>query len=98
MKFYGYWGDSCTLYLLTEYIEGGDLGKLIGPPPGGIGPQAEQKSPLGELTIKAIAKQVLEGTVTMHLMDIIHRDLSPPVGYSFSPLMRSLQHNRVHCY
>lgn len=91
MKFYGYWGDSCTLYLLTEYIEGGDLGKRIGP-------HAEQKSPLGELTIKAIAKQVLEGTVTMHLMDIIHRDLSPPVGYSLSPLMHSLQHNRVHCY
>ncbi|KAL0632999.1 Calcium/calmodulin-dependent protein kinase type I [Maublancomyces gigas] len=66
-RFYGWWQQENYLYLLTEYMEGGDLQTHIGDGPKFI---PESKAQI-------IAKKIIESTVIMHSMGIIHRDLKP---------------------
>eukprot|EP00347_Sterkiella_histriomuscorum_P011851 403370864 len=59
--------DNC-IYLLMEYVKGGDLEKLV---------QSQVTNLLSEKQLKPIMAQLLEGVGHMHDNNIIHRDIKP---------------------
>lgn len=72
-RFSGWWKTGDDLYLLTEWMQGGDLGKYINQ----FSP--DENTYLTETQAKKIAKKLLEATAIMHSRGIIHRDLKPSV-------------------
>ncbi|KAG0133632.1 kinase-like domain-containing protein, partial [Tuber indicum] len=64
VKFRGWFEDPKNLYIAMEYLEEGDLTKLIG-------------TPLPQATVRSISKQILEALDVMHNQGITHRDLKP---------------------
>lgn len=53
-------------YIISEYMDGGDLAKLIKNNPTGLA---------SEETIRNISSDILEGLTYVHARGIIHRDL-----------------------
>lgn len=72
-RFSGWWKTGDDLYILTELMQGGDLGNYINQ----FSP--DENTYLTETQAKKIAKKLLEATAIMHSRGIIHRDLKPSV-------------------
>ncbi|CUS11445.1 unnamed protein product, partial [Tuber aestivum] len=64
VQFLGCIEEPETLYIAMEYLEEGDLTKHTG-------------TPLPQITVRNISKQILEGLQVMHQEGIAHRDLKP---------------------
>lgn len=61
------------MFLVMEYIRGGDLGNYI---------RRSKEGPKGSrslVEIKEITRQILEGLEVLHSKRIYHRDLKPEV-------------------
>ncbi|MDR3622140.1 MAG: protein kinase [Paludisphaera borealis] len=63
---FGTTADSGVPYLVTEYIEGGDLRRLMRGGP-----------PLAVAKVRAVVSQIGEALVCLQLKGILHRDLKP---------------------
>jgi serine/threonine protein kinase len=58
--------DNRLLIIIMEYVNGGDLGKLIA-----------EHGPFSEIGTKTMAKQLLDALGYLHGMNITHRDVKP---------------------
>lgn len=65
LKIYEYFEDNSRLYIITEYLKGGELLK---------GWNLKNKT---EPDLVWIMKQILSGVVYCHELGIVHRDLKP---------------------
>src|SRR5882757_5557935 len=69
------------LYIIMEYVPGGDLGSLI-----------HRRGHLPESDVKVMASQLLSALKYLHGMGITHRDVKPDniLIHNFSPLQVKL--------
>ena len=66
VKLYEVYEDSSYIYLVQEYLEGGDLSFLL-----------RQKKKLNEEEAKMIMTDLVNGLEYLHRKLIIHRDIKP---------------------
>lgn len=66
VKLYEVYEDSSYIYLVQEYLEGGDLSFLL-----------RQKKKLHEEVAKMIMTDLVNGLEYLHRKLIIHRDIKP---------------------
>lgn len=66
MKLYEFYQDKINFYLITEYIDGGELFDKI-----------SQVKCFSEEDTAIIIKQLLSAVVYCHSRKIVHRDLKP---------------------
>ena len=62
--------DEDSLYIVTEYCEDGDLGKLIRF-------YAEEKLNLTEDQTLEFSLQIAKGLAELHRINLIHKDIKP---------------------
>ena len=66
ISIYEIFEDSINYYIMTEYLEGGELFDMI-----------TKQHVLSEVDAAKILKQLLKGVNYLHNMNIVHRDLKP---------------------
>lgn len=66
LRLYDVWETSKALYLVLEYVEGGELFDLL-----------VERGPLGEREAVKYFRQIILGTAYCHALGICHRDLKP---------------------
>lgn len=66
IKIYELWQDEVYYYIITEYLEGGEIYKTI-----------SKRSKFTEIDCATITKQILLALNYCHKNNIIHRDLKP---------------------
>lgn len=66
LRLYDVWETSKALYLVLEYVEGGELFDLL-----------VERGPLQELEAIKYFRQIILGTAYCHALGICHRDLKP---------------------
>lgn len=66
LRLYDVWETSKALYLVLEYVEGGELFDLL-----------VERGPLSEVEAVKYFRQIILGTAYCHALGICHRDLKP---------------------
>jgi serine/threonine-protein kinase GIN4 len=66
LRLYDVWETSKSLYLILEYVEGGELFDLL-----------VERGPLGEAEAVRYFRQIIMGASYCHALGICHRDLKP---------------------
>ncbi|CAK7896867.1 serine/threonine-protein kinase Gin4p [[Candida] anglica] len=66
LRLYDVWETSKALYLVLEYVEGGELFDLL-----------VERGPLQEIEAVKYFRQIILGTAYCHALGICHRDLKP---------------------
>ena len=72
MELHGWFDDDARVFFAMEYFKHGDL-------------QDFMNSPLPELDVGTITRQLLEGLKVMHRHGFTHRDLKPQVSTPSDP-------------
>ena len=60
------WADKNKTYIITDYCEGGDLGKYI-----------KSKKKLFEHDAVKMVKEIIKGYESLYTLGVVHRDLKP---------------------